>query len=304
MSQIAQVFALPRPMPNFGIWPRVPTAWALTLAVIVADAIWMFAAGWQMNWRNAAAPLIGVLVFMAPLVVPRYRHDLRIKATCGNAALLVTFQAAGATLSYLVTSTGAPLDDATFAAWDRALGFDWIACWEWLEAHPGVRTPLKYAYQSGLAQLVVVVLALGMTGRAAQLAEFMRLFILATLVTIVASGLWPAAGAWKHYPIGQAFDLASLSHFEPLRSGVLQEMSLGAAQGLISFPSLHAAMAVLLAHAMRRTWLFAVFAVLNATMLVSTPVEGGHYLVDVLAGVALAAALIVLAGRPLQAGAR
>lgn len=302
MSSNASVVPSLRTLTLPVMWERLPVAWWLTLVVVVADGMWILAAGWHVDRHGSAAALIGLLAFMVPLAVPRYRCDLRANATCSNAALLVAFQAAGAMLSYLVTSTGAPLVDGSLAAWDRALGFDWIACWRWFEAHPGIRAALKHAYYSGLVQLMAVVLVLGMTGRAAQLAEFMRLFILATLVTIAFSGLWPAAGAWKHYAVGTAFDLASISHFEPLRSGVLREISLGAAQGLISFPSLHAAMAVLLAHSMRRTRLFPVFAVLNAAMLVSTPIEGGHYLVDVLAGVALAGMLIVLAGHRPRAG--
>ena len=53
-------------------------------------------------------------------------------------------------------------------------------------------------------------------------------------------------------------------------------------------------MALLLAYAMRATVLLPVFVVLNAAMLASTPVDGGHYLVDVLAGAALAIGLIAL----------
>ena len=56
-----------------------------------------------------------------------------------------------------------------------------------------------------------------------------------------------------------------------------------------------AAMAVLLVHAVRRaTWVLPVFAGLNLAMLASTPIDGGHYLVDVLAGGLLALVLIWL----------
>jgi membrane-associated phospholipid phosphatase len=51
---------------------------------------------------------------------------------------------------------------------------------------------------------------------------------------------------------------------------------------------------VLLVYAMRGTLVHPLFAVLNAAMLASTPIEGGHYLVDVVAGVALALGLIAL----------
>jgi len=77
----------------------------------------------------------------------------------------------------------------------------------------------------------------------------------------------------------------------------MRDIPLHRMQGLISIPSLHAAMAVLLVHAMRGTRLLPVFAVLNVAMLVSTPLDGGHYLVDVLAGVALVVGLIAFEHR-------
>ena len=273
---------------------RLGLAWTLTLTVVCIDLTWLLLDGWSVPWRNVAATSLAVCAFYIPLAIPRYRNDPRIRTTVLGVALLIAFQAVGATLSYLVVSTNAPLVDASLAAWDRALGFDWLACLAWIENHPSARAILRCAYYSGLWQLVAVVLYLGFSARSARLREFMRLFALATLLTIVISGLLPAAGAWKHYAVGASFDLASTSHFELLRSGRMHDIPLGAMQGLISLPSLHSAMAVLLVYAMRGTFVYPLFAVLNAAMLASTPIEGGHYFVDVLAGVALALGFIAL----------
>ena len=92
-------------------------------------------------------------------------------------------------------------------------------------------------------------------------------------------------------------DIASLSHFEALRDGRLRDIPLREMQGLISIPSLHTVLAVLLVHAMRGTVLLPAFVVLDAAMIVSTPIDGGHYLVDVLAGALLAGGLIALERR-------
>jgi membrane-associated phospholipid phosphatase len=69
------------------------------------------------------------------------------------------------------------------------------------------------------------------------------------------------------------------------------------AQGLISIPSFHAIMAVLVAYAMRGTRLFFPFLILNAAVMLSTPTRGGHYLVDVLAGVVTVTIAIMLWNR-------
>jgi len=275
---------------------RLGLASAITAIVLCIDAVWLLLAGWSVSGRGVAVLTLGVIACLAPLAIRRYRRDIRIRTTMRFCALLLIFQAAAATLSYLVVSTNAALVDAPLAAWDRALGFDWLALLGWLQAHTRLQALLQLAYSSGLLQLVFVVLFLGFTGRRERLEEFMLLFVAATLLTIGVSGVFPAAGAWKFFADAGPFDLSSLSHFERLRDGRLRDIALDNMQGLISIPSLHAAMAVLLVHAVRSTRVvLPVFAGLDLAMLASTPIAGGHYFVDVLAGGALALALIWLA---------
>lgn len=273
-------------------------AWAVTWIVVGIDLCWMLSGGWSLSWRGLAVIAIVVAGGLALLSVGRYRRDLRIRTTVQTVMLLVVFSAAAGTLSYLVVSTNAPLVDAPLAALDRMLGFDWLALNAWLHRHPTTASVLRLAYYSGLIQMAIVVLFLGFTARHVALDEFVRCFVAATLVTIALSGAVPAAGAWKHYGLSDGFDLASLTHFELLRNGQLREIPLHRMQGLISIPSMHAAAAVLMVYAVRESRLMLpVFALLNAALLVATPVDGSHYLVDVLAGIALAVALIAFERR-------
>ena len=277
---------------------RLGIAWAITSVVLCIDVVWLVVGGWSVSGRGLAVLALGVGACLAPLSIRRYRRDPRIATTTPFCALLLIFQAAAATLSYLVISTNAPLVDAPLDAWDRALGFDWLALQTWLQAHTVTQALLRVAYASGLLQLVFVVVFLGLTGRRERLEEFMLLFIAASLLTIAATGVFPASGAWKFYAAAASFDLSSLSHFAPLRDGSLRDIALEKMQGLISIPSLHSAMAVLLVYAVRATRIVApVFIALDLAMLASTPIDGGHYLVDVLAGVALAVALVAFSRR-------
>ena len=277
---------------------RLGPAWALTLVVLVVDAGWMVLGGWSVSASRLGMTALALAAVLAPLAFGRCRRNLRIRTTLNCLSLLIVFQVAGLSFSYLVVSTNAPLVDAPLAAWDSALGFDWQALHGWLQNHPSVQATLGTAYNSAMAQVWFVVLFLGLSAQPERLNEFMRLFIFATLLVILASGPFPAAGTWKQYSIGQPFDLSSLSHFELLRSGQMREIPLGHTQGLVSIPSLHAAMTVFLVYTMRQTRLLlpAVFA-LNVEMLASTPFYGSHYLVDVLAGLALALGLIALERR-------
>ena len=66
-------------------------------------------------------------------------------------------------------------------------------------------------------------------------------------------------------------------------------------EGIVTMPSYHTVMAVLLTYAFRRTGLVGYgIATLNLVMLLSIPPIGGHYLVDVLAGGALALGAIAV----------
>lgn len=274
---------------------QIGVAWTLTWIVLGIDVLWLTLAGWSMSGRGIVVLTLAVIAFRAPLAINRYSNDPRIYAPAQAAVLLMVFMAAAATLSYLVTSTNAPLVDEPLAAWDRALGFDWVALHGWLQGHPTIQTTLRLAYQSGLLQITFVILFLGFSAQSAQLDEFMRLFIVATVLTILMSGLFPAAGALKHYALVGPSDLSSLSHFELLRDGRMRDIPLRDMQGLIAIPSLHTVMSVLLVYAMRGTGiLLLAFIVVNVAMLVSTPVNGGHYLVDVIAGAAMTLGLIAL----------
>jgi PAP2 superfamily. len=122
-------------------------------------------------------------------------------------------------------------------------------------------------------------------------------FVLTALVTI-GVGVWlPAAGAFVHDHLPIAAHTGYVAQMQALRDGTLLRIDLRHAEGLVVFPSFHAALALLLAwgaSGLRRLrWGFWIWS--GAIVLV-TPSEGGHYFVDVFAGVALAI-LVILAVR-------
>jgi membrane-associated phospholipid phosphatase len=74
-----------------------------------------------------------------------------------------------------------------------------------------------------------------------------------------------------------------------LRHHAIHSLDLGALHGLVCAPSFHAASAVIYTvTAFRIAALRWPVAGLNAVMLLATPVEGTHYLTDLLAGMAVA----------------
>ncbi|WP_141118839.1 phosphatase PAP2 family protein, partial [Pandoraea sp. PE-S2R-1] len=98
-----------------------------------------------------------------------------------------------------------------------------------------------------------------------------------------------------HIYFGQvrAYDASEWSQFATLRDGTQRVINLSDNQGLISLPSLHAAHAVVFVYVTRhlRGWNVGL-AVVNVVMTIAAVPFGGHYLVDILAGIALALVVI------------
>jgi membrane-associated phospholipid phosphatase len=236
------------------------------------------------------------------------RPDARLAALAFAAAYLIFFTFGAGVLSYIGTSLNRPLLDAAFARADAALGLDWLAALAFADAHPWVGQTLRLAYQSSLPQVATALVVLAATGQLVRLQGFLGLFAATSLVTILTSAAFPAAGAFVfHNPpaelrsvVGHDAGIWHLVHFEALRSGAMRAIDPTAIEGLITFPSFHTALAVVTAWAFWRTRYIAMPAlILNLTVIASTVPVGGHYFVDVFAGAAISAAAIAgLAWRP------
>ena len=168
----------------------------------------------------------------------------------------------------------------------------------WMNAHPALHSIFALAYGSFAPQTIVALMALAMTGHSHRIRQFMLTFILTALVTIAVSAFLPAQGAWAHYAVTPADHSAiapvtrelHLAIFHGLRSGSFHLLTGINSEGIITFPSLHAAVALIF---ILTLWpvpvLRWVALVVNVLMIISTPIDGGHYFVDVFAGLGLAA---------------
>lgn len=275
--------------------------WGSTLAVVGLDVVWLRSAGQSVTQASLAAASTGVVLLLVVSLVlaliaglPRVTatsrglHYRRLALVAHNGALMIVFTSAMSVLSYLLVTLAPPLVDARLAALDAQLGFDWPRVYAWVHARPTVHHVLQVAYGSGLLQLGLVPMLAGLLGRADRLREFVSNLMLSCALLLLIAAPWPAAGAFVYFGMAGPSELATVSHFSALRDGAMRVFDLGQMQGLVSLPSYHTAMALFFVQAMRwtRTGLVAA-GLLNALMLLATPTEGGHYLVDVVAGVGL-----------------
>jgi hypothetical protein len=223
------------------------------------------------------------------------RDDHNLASALESTAQLIAFVAVGAPLSYVAATSSLPLQDAALARLDQALGFDWIGLLAFMHRWPGFFSLMHVVYPTLSLQMAGAVLLLGFTGRQSWLRTYMLAFIFAALITIAISSFVPAEGAWLYYGITDDASAMPVSHtswpvFFGLRDGSLRLLTGVGTEGVITFPSLHAALAVILVAALWPVPVARWVAVtINSLMLVATPIDGSHYFVDILAGIGIAA---------------
>jgi len=279
---------------------------AIILAVFAADALWMAWAGYRFNW-GSAVKLLAVLplLFGVAYVYRRWRPNPVFVTMTKETAWLLAFSACAAVLSNLVVTWNLPQIDAAVAAFDEAIGFDWSAYYVFLTGQAWVGAAASLLYVLTLPLIAFAVIALSLKNRTDRASELVLAVMIGALIAILVSGILPSSGAlaWfrpdatglAHRPI---VDLAYKQAFFDLREGRVPVFSLDGIKGLIAFPSYHATLSVLVVLAFRgMPKFFWPLFVLNAAILATTPVEGGHHLADTLAGIVVAIVAVAIAAR-------
>jgi len=189
--------------------------------------------------------------------------------------------------SYLAMgSASGPLWDAPFLAADRALGFDWLALYNWVTAQPILGFTLHVLYVSIVVQAFIAGIVLGLRGERQRMADLYRIVSLASLITCIGAMYFPALGPFKVFAVeGRGAYLPDMEH---LLTHQNLTFHLSQLTGVVTFPSFHVVVALAYAWGLRHAGRFGrVMVVLNLAMLPSIPVYGGHYLVDAIAGAAV-----------------
>ena len=245
-------------------------AWAAERSITVSD--W-----WPVIVIGAA--LLGIAIGHR-----RFGMSPRLAAIAEWALLWIIFSVSGALLTYLAAASGGPLYDSNLAALDAKLGFDWRSWHDIIAGHPTLRLPLAAAYRSLFWQISFSMLWLWWLRWDHRQAELLTNVTVGLMLTTMVFCLFPTLGPCVGMPECQD---AYLQDLLGLRNGSLPSIDVMVLKGVIAFPSYHAALAVLFTYAHRRSASFLPVAVFNLVMLVSIPSEGGHYLVDVLGGMAI-----------------
>jgi membrane-associated phospholipid phosphatase len=284
----------------------------LSASVLVAGVAYVAALGGSALFHVRAGVIDAVplclgpaafLCFYSRIVFPR---AVRIGHGMEAAFIIIVLGLSLACLSYLGAMADLPLRDGEMIAFERHLGFDWLQIMGALDRWPAVLKLLDGAYATFTSQLIATVLVLVIARRRSELDRFFITFVCATVIAVTASAFVPTVGPMSALAGNVEFaNLATLGRATgetvmALRHGALKTIELDAINGIISFPSLHAAVAVIVPFTLR--WnkpLFWPIAALDGVMLISAVPSGNHYVADVLGGVVVAV-LAILCGRRVQ----
>jgi len=204
-------------------------------------------------------------------------------------ALWAVFPIFGIQLSYLAATLDFPLRDTLFTKADALLGFDWRTWAAFAWRYPTFIKVLIWCYQSNLYQPPALVLFLSVFGPRGRNREFLSAMAIASIVTIIVAGLLPTFGPNEAYGIPSGWHTV----LTQLRAGTQGPLPYA---GIVSFPSYHTSMAIILAAATRSNRLvFIASSIVNSLMVVATIPIGYHYLVDLIAGGLIAAGALYAA---------
>lgn len=259
--------------------------WSLIAATGVIDGILLVAEGMTVSAEWSAINFIGLLC----IVAVTFHRIPSISLLFISVAQICAFTHVGAILTYAaMAASHFPLADPLLSRADSAIGFNWPAWFEMISANPRLHSALAYAYLSFPVQISVLILYFSYADPK-RVHELLLAGMLSVLFIVPIMVLLPAVGAWSQYGVGVV---------EPWRHDILALrahtlVTIGETKGIVSFPSFHTAMAVLLINMARgRKWSLPVL-ILNLLMIAAVPTEGAHYGVDVVSE--LAVALMALA---------
>lgn len=235
---------------------------------------------------------------------------LRIAAgLCELGALVILALVSLRTMDYLSKGTAVPLADGWLSKVGPMLGFSWPGYFDLVRGLPVLHPSMILAYNQLNTAIGLFVLSLVLSRHHDRVRVFTEAAIICGIVGLVGGALFPAMGAaaywipsytnpdtWSGYPsMPGVYFVEELKRVRQLDAPML----IGSApmSSLVTFPSVHTALAVAMIAAGRRTWVFWPALAYGTVMIAATPIWGGHYLVDIIAGAAMAVGAVALVER-------
>jgi membrane-associated phospholipid phosphatase len=265
--------------------------------------------GFTLDLPSGAAIGAGALIFACWLL--RFIGHSRL---AGGVEIVIVAFFYGLPVMFVVyplLALSAPLADPWLARTDDLLGFDWFAFIRFFKAHPQLTELMVRVYKAFFWQELLIVPLLWICRLEWRAWAFVTMILVAMVITLTLYPFAPADDAFVHYGVTRAaFPLSvdvpwtTSPVVRSIKAGA-RVISVHSLVGIVTFPSFHAATAVLFTWA---TWalkpLRYPILVLNCLMLVSCVVVGAHYVIDLIVGVLIGGAAILIVTRLLLVEAK
>jgi hypothetical protein len=260
--------------------------WAALGTLSIVDNVLARACGLSFNDPDYRIILLLSISLLASEIFGRNR---RVGGMIRYLSLwLITFPVT-CVLSYLLASLDYPTIDHQLDNFDKALGFDWLAWYNFINAHPAIQLALFIVYASVPLQIIFSIIYFSHREESNRCNELWWTAVISLLITIILSGILPAMGTFEYYGVADAAHGVHLQDLHGLRDGNLLGFSLSQLQGIITLPSYHTVLIILLTYIYRdHKGVLWIVLPLNLVQLIAIPSEGGHYIADMLAGGAVA----------------
>ena len=290
-----------RDPPGAATWldPRSRSIYLLLVCALVLEFAVVGLTDFELGHSSIVRGFTRLFAMLGLAFVIRRLGFSRVAVLIEAASILSIAGALAVTGTVFLAAVSGPFVDRALDAADAAIGFDFMALLDFYRAHPGMTATSRWVYASFALQAILVPFVVALFDPR-RFWVLVGAWVFCLAVSVVLFPFLPAAGPYVLHGVRgdvfpdfkQLFPWQTGPAIEALRNGEMRDIGL-AARGYISIPSFHAVGGVLFAWAAWPSkWLRWPMAVLNAAMVASAIVTGAHYLVDLIAGAALAWATI------------
>jgi membrane-associated phospholipid phosphatase len=281
---VARVRNPPPPQPMFE--PKARILYAIIVAELALAVVLYSALGMRFADVGFALPSWTFGLILVSAFAARRAAFPRVATWLEATALAYIGGLAGWALLFPATALSLPFADPWLSAVDKALGFNFVALDSWMHGRLYDQIYHSFGWQAALIIPILIVVRRDVWA-------LVYALTFAMMLTYLLYPLAPAMGPRVFYGLVPA-DPQTLM-IRAMRDQHVRTITRQMIVGMVSFPSFHAATAVIFAWAMWPVRLLRwPFLALNGAVLLTTMTEGDHYLVDVIAGIAVAAVAICL----------
>jgi hypothetical protein len=280
---------------------------AILVLLVVVELAWQQIGHFHVDLLRYGAIMLLMSAFIAgSAFYSLVRSDQSIASMLFGLGFMLAAAASLNIINYFGLTIAGNRIDGLLADWDRAIGVDWPALMRFTSYHPKLNFVLLVAYSLSTWQIIVLIVCLGWRDRAFSVEQLCLAIIISGLVTVSFWIAFPSFGAITVYglppeiaarlPLALNLDYAhALTNLFAHGPGSVSPTT---AKGLVGFPSFHTAEAIVATwYARRLKFLFYLFLAFNFIVIVSTPIQGGHHVVDTIAGFFVAGFAICVSHR-------